>query len=122
MADKLIEIMAWKRNEIAPLVRPVPESELAQLDAVLPRQPSFADALRRADGTLAVIAEIKRRSPSAGDIKAGASALEQARRYQNAGSASAHPDPRHRRRTSQKRPTQRAQAQHPGTHFLYSTK
>ena len=85
MADKLIEIMAWKRNEIAPLVRPVPESELAQLDVALPRPPSFADALRRADGTLAVIAEIKRRSPSAGDIKAGASALEQARRYQNAG-------------------------------------
>jgi indole-3-glycerol phosphate synthase len=85
MADKLIEIMAWKRNEIAPLVRPVPESELAQLDAVLPRPPSFADALRRADGTLAVIAEIKRRSPSAGDIKASASAFEQARRYQNAG-------------------------------------
>lgn len=84
MSDKLTEIMAWKRQEIAPLVRPVSETELAGIDAALPRPPSFAGALRRADGRLGVIAEIKRRSPSAGDIKAGASALEQARRYQTA--------------------------------------
>jgi len=85
MSDKLTEIMAWKRQEIAPLVRDVPEAELARLDASLPRPPSFAAALRRVDGRLAVIGEIKRRSPSAGDIKAGASSLEQARRYQGAG-------------------------------------
>ncbi len=85
MSDKLTEIMAWKRREIAPLVRPVSTVELSRLDASLPRPPSFAGALRRADGQLAVIAEIKRRSPSAGDIKAGASSLEQARRYQAAG-------------------------------------
>jgi indole-3-glycerol phosphate synthase len=85
MSDKLTEIMAWKRREIAALLRPVAESELARLDASLPRPPSFAAALRRMDGRLAVIAEIKRRSPSAGDIKAGASSLEQARRYQAAG-------------------------------------
>jgi indole-3-glycerol phosphate synthase len=85
MSDKLTEIMAWKRREIAPLERNVTESELAQLNAALPKPPSFAGALRRADGKLAVIAEIKRRSPSAGDIKAGASSLEQARRYQAAG-------------------------------------
>ncbi|MSU24436.1 MAG: indole-3-glycerol phosphate synthase, partial [Opitutus sp.] len=29
MSDKLTEIMAWKRREIAPLLRAVPESELA---------------------------------------------------------------------------------------------
>ena len=85
MSDKLTEIMAWKRREIAPHLREVAEAELARVDAALPRPPSFATALRRADGHLAVIAEIKRRSPSAGDIKAGASALEQARRYQAAG-------------------------------------
>ncbi|HND60414.1 MAG TPA: indole-3-glycerol phosphate synthase TrpC [Opitutaceae bacterium] len=85
MADKLTEIMDWKRREIAPLVRPVDPAELAALHARLPRPPSFAGGLRRADGRLAVIAEIKRRSPSAGDIKAGASSLEQARRYQAAG-------------------------------------
>ncbi len=85
MSDKLTEIMAWKRHEIAPLVRPVSEAELARINGTRPRPPSFATALRRADGTLAVIAEIKRRSPSAGDIKAGASALDQAQRYQLAG-------------------------------------
>lgn len=85
MSDKLTEIMAWKRREIAPRLRPVAETELARTDATLPRPPSFATALRRADGSLAVIAEIKRRSPSAGDIKAGASSLEQAHRYQAAG-------------------------------------
>ena len=85
MSDKLTEIMAWKRREIAPLLREMPEAELARIDASLPRPPSFATALRRADGTLAVISEIKRRSPSAGDIKAGASSLDQAKRYQAAG-------------------------------------
>lgn len=83
MSDKLTEIMAWKRREIAPLVRPVSETELARFAACRP--PSFAAGLRRADGQLAIIAEIKRRSPSAGDIKAGANATDQAKRYQAAG-------------------------------------
>jgi indole-3-glycerol phosphate synthase len=85
MSDKLTEIMAHKRLEVAARARPVSPGELAALDARLPRPPSFAAALRRADGALAVIAEIKRRSPSAGDIKAGVSALDQALRYQAAG-------------------------------------
>jgi len=83
--DKLTEIMAHKRAEIAPLVRPVPLEELARLNAALPKPPSFASALKRPDGRLAVIAEIKRRSPSAGVIKEGISALAQAQRYQTAG-------------------------------------
>jgi indole-3-glycerol phosphate synthase len=85
MSDKLTEIMAHKRREIAPLARPVSEGELARLDATLPRPPSFAAALRRADHRLAVIAEIKRRSPSAGDIRQNADALTQALAYRAAG-------------------------------------
>ncbi|HEY0947065.1 MAG TPA: indole-3-glycerol phosphate synthase TrpC [Opitutaceae bacterium] len=85
MSDKLTEIMAHKRREIAPLTRTVAETELARLNAALPRPPSFAAALRRADRQLAVISEIKRRSPSAGEIKADVSAIEQARRYRDAG-------------------------------------
>src|SRR3954471_10188534 len=85
MADKLTEIMAWKRQEIAPRLRPVSEAELVRAHRDVPAGPSFAGALRRADGQLAVISEIKRRSPSAGEIKAGASAVDQAKRYQAAG-------------------------------------
>lgn len=85
MSDKLTEIMAHKRREVAARARTVSLDELAALDARVPRPPSFAAALRRADGALAVISEIKRRSPSAGDIKAGVSALDQALRYQAAG-------------------------------------
>ena len=85
MTDKLTEIMASKRRELAPLLRPVSEAELARANASSAAPPSFAAALRRTDGKLAVIAEIKRRSPSAGDIKAGASAPDQAKRYQAAG-------------------------------------
>ena len=87
MSDKLTEIMAWKRREIADRLRPVTEAELAKADAALLRPPSFAAALRDPAGRLAVIAEIKRRSPSAGDIRAGASAPAQARVYQQAGAA-----------------------------------
>ncbi len=83
--DKLTEIMAHKRREIAPQLRPVTEAELIRAGAATPRPPSFARALQRADGRLAVIAEIKRRSPSAGEIKPGISAGCQARRYQAAG-------------------------------------
>ena len=79
--DKLTEIMARKRREIAGQIRAVTEAELARAAAAAPKRPSFADALRRADGTLAVIAEIKRRSPSAGEIMASVSAPDQARRY-----------------------------------------
>jgi len=85
MTDKLTEIMAWKRHEVAPRVRAVTEGELSQLDRSRPRGPSFAAALRRPDGTLAVISEIKRRSPSAGEIKAIPSAIDQAKLYQTAG-------------------------------------
>ncbi len=85
--DKLTEIMTHKRREIAALVRPVFGEELAELNRALPKPPSFLQALRRPDGRLAIIAEIKRRSPSAGAIKENASALAQALDYRAAGAA-----------------------------------
>ena len=87
MSDKLTEIMAWKRVEIAGQIRPVPLAELAALHASLPAVPSFAASLRRSDGKLAVIAEIKRRSPSAGAIATGVAAPAQAERYCHAGAS-----------------------------------
>lgn len=81
--DKLTEIMAHKRQEIDSRIRPVRDSELERLAISGQHRASFADALRRKDG-LAVIAEIKRRSPSAGAIAELPEATEQARKYVNA--------------------------------------
>ncbi len=83
--DKLTEIMAHKRRELAPHLRPVTNAELLLAGADGPKPASFAAALKRSDGRLAVIAEIKRRSPSAGEIKSHVSASGQARRYLAAG-------------------------------------
>jgi indole-3-glycerol phosphate synthase len=82
--DKLTEIMAWKRREIAPLIREVNGAELQSFrDAS--RSGSFMKALQAPEG-LAVISEIKRRSPSAGEIKPIESAASQATAYARAGS------------------------------------
>lgn len=81
--DKLNEIMAWKRREIAPRIRDVGEAEL-QSYRHPSRSGSFLRALQAPDG-LAVISEIKRRSPSAGEIKSIESAAAQAKAYARAG-------------------------------------
>lgn len=81
MEDKLAEIMAAKRRDLAASRRPV---RTAEWRTVRRDGRSFAEALRRPDG-LAVIAEIKRKSPSAGNIADIPSAEEQARNYYNAG-------------------------------------
>ena len=80
--DKLAEIMDWKRSEVAERERPVSESELRQLSQRFDRGISFYDALANPE-ELSVIAEIKRKSPSAGSIAEEISAMEQARTYYN---------------------------------------
>lgn len=84
--DKLTEIMDWKRREIAARLRDVPVPELAALASGAKSRPSFRAALHR-PGRLAVIAEMKRRSPSAGAIAEHVTAPEQALRYARAGAA-----------------------------------
>lgn len=59
------------------------QAAIRRLDAAPP--PSFAAALRRVD--VAVIAEVKRRSPSKGDIAPGLSAAAQASAYAAGGAA-----------------------------------
>lgn len=64
------------------------ESRAAELDraaASAAPAPSFGAALRRAD--VAIIAEVKRRSPSKGWIKPTLSAVDQARAYERGGAA-----------------------------------
>lgn len=80
--DKLDEIMAHKRREIEERLRPVRDSELDRL-AANQSGLRFREALAAPVG-LAVIAEIKRRSPSAGQIAELPDATEQARKYLNA--------------------------------------
>lgn len=82
--DKLQEIMAWKRREVEPRTRRVTDRELERLAAMRRVGPTFEEALAR-PGRLSVIAEIKRRSPSAGLIRDLPDAAEQARIYYNAG-------------------------------------
>jgi len=82
--DKLEEIMAAKRHALRTQIRPVRDQELERLGRMQSQGGSFLQALARKD-RLSVIAEIKRKSPSAGEIAgAGLDAVEQARTYVNA--------------------------------------
>lgn len=82
--DKLAEIMAAKRHALRDQMRPVRETELERLGQMQRQGGSFLEALARKD-RLSVIAEIKRKSPSAGEIApATLDAVEQAREYVNA--------------------------------------
>ena len=81
----LDEIVAEKRREHA-LREPVALDRLWADVEALPPPRDFAGALRL-PGRLAVIAEFKRRSPSAGVIRAGADPAAIARRYHAAGAA-----------------------------------
>ena len=61
------------------------EAELAESAASVQASPSLASALRR--DVVAVIAEVKRRSPSKGWINPGISAADQAHSYERGGAA-----------------------------------
>ncbi len=90
MSDFLETVIAERRAD-AQAARRVTRSEK-------PR-PSFAEAIRaqRARGRIAVIAEVKRRSPALGDLATGADAVTIARSYADAGATaiSVLTEPRH---------------------------
>ena len=89
LPDRLHKIIDYKRTEVAALNR---NRSLASLEAEAkaaspPR--GFADALMRiarADGN-ALICEVKRKSPSAGDISPGRDQVAVAREYEAGGAA-----------------------------------
>lgn len=80
----LDDIVAAKQAEVARLGPR--RAELRQAAEAAPPAPDFEAALRRGPH-VAVIAEVKRRSPSAGEIRGGAAAGEVARVYERAGVA-----------------------------------
>ncbi len=83
----LDEILSTKRDEVTVLHRPE-TAELLRRSALyaLPTR-DFAGALRREDGRLAVIAEIKRRSPSKGDLAPDLDAAITAKDYEQGGAS-----------------------------------
>ncbi len=80
----LDRIVATKREEVAELRRR--EAELEAALAGAPEARDLAGALR-APGGVAVMAEVKRRSPGAGEIRPGLDPVEVARGYEEAGAA-----------------------------------
>ncbi|HEX4491095.1 MAG TPA: indole-3-glycerol phosphate synthase TrpC [Acidimicrobiia bacterium] len=83
----LDEILAVKRDEVTVLHQPKTRDRIqkAALNAAPPRD--FTAALRRSDGRLAVISEIKRRSPSKGDLAPDLDPAALAARYESGGAA-----------------------------------
>lgn len=83
----LDEILDTKRDEVTVLHRPQTRDLLRKAALDAPPTRDFAAALRRDDGTLAVISEIKRRSPSKGALALDLDAVLTAKDYERGGAS-----------------------------------
>jgi indole-3-glycerol phosphate synthase len=86
MSDILEQIVASKRREIAVARERVPESHMERLAAKQPLARDFRGALLSSEG-IAVIAEVKKASPSAGVIRADFDPVAIARAYERGGAS-----------------------------------
>ena len=88
MTNVLTEICTAKAAHVAALRERLPLADVERLAAVAPPARGFATTLRTAAATrFALIAEMKRRSPSGGDIRPGFDPAAIARDYESAGAA-----------------------------------
>jgi len=87
MADVLDKILAYKRREVEAAKAACPEREMAALAGAAPPVRPFADAIakRLARSEFALVAEIKKASPSKGLIRANFDPPSLARAYQSGG-------------------------------------
>jgi indole-3-glycerol phosphate synthase len=83
----LDEILATKRDEVTMLHRPEVRDLLRARALDAPPTRDFAGALRPEAGTIGVIAEIKRRSPSKGDLAPGLDPALTAKAYAAGGAS-----------------------------------
>jgi indole-3-glycerol phosphate synthase len=83
----LDRILATKRDEVTVLRQPRTRDLLQRCALDAPPARDFAGALRRADGHVAVIAELKRRSPSKGDLAPDLDPATTAKAYESGGAA-----------------------------------
>lgn len=87
MSAGLPAILAHKREEVEAAKRKLDLPALQDRAAAQEKPRGFAQALRQRNEGLAVIAEIKRRSPSAGDLRIDDDVAARARQYREGGAA-----------------------------------
>jgi anthranilate synthase/indole-3-glycerol phosphate synthase/phosphoribosylanthranilate isomerase len=85
-ATILDTIVAQRAEDVVAAKSAVPEPELERQLAAAPEVIRFEERLRR-DAPMALIAEVKRASPSKGDIAPGMDAVAQAMKYARGGAA-----------------------------------